>query len=76
MHDIRAIRDTPHAFDAALGRRGLAPQAELILELDETRRTRIKAAEDALAARNAASQRSRVPPRPVETRQNSRGCAR
>ncbi len=55
MHDIRAIRDTPHAFDAALGRRGLAPQAELILELDETRRTRIKAAEDALAARNAAS---------------------
>ena len=55
MHDIRAIRDTPHAFDEALGRRGLEPQAATILELDETRRTRIKAAEDALAARNAAS---------------------
>ncbi len=55
MHDIRTIRETPHAFDDALGRRGLAPQAELILELDETRRARIKAAEDALAERNAAS---------------------
>ncbi len=55
MHDIRMIRETPHAFDEGLSRRGMAPQAELILELDETRRARIKAAEDALAERNAAS---------------------
>jgi len=55
MHDIRTIRETPHAFDEGLARRGLEPMAESILGLDETRRTRIKAAEDALAERNAAS---------------------
>ncbi len=55
MHDIRQIRETPHAFDEALARRGLAPVAEEILALDETRRTRILAAEQALADRNAAS---------------------
>jgi len=27
MHDIRFIRDNPEAFDAALARRGLEPQA-------------------------------------------------
>ena len=55
MHDIRLIRDQPHAFDAALARRGLAPVADAILALDETRRARIAAAETALAERNAAS---------------------
>ena len=55
MHDIRQIREAPHAFDAALARRGLPPAAEEILALDETRRARISAAEAALAERNAAS---------------------
>jgi seryl-tRNA synthetase len=55
MHDIRRIRDQPHAFDAALARRGLPPVADEILALDETRRARIAAAEAALAERNAAS---------------------
>ncbi len=55
MHDIRQIRDQPHAFDAALARRGLPPVADEILALDETRRARIAAAETALAERNAAS---------------------
>ncbi len=55
MHDIRLIRDEPHAFDAALARRGLAPMAEAVLAIDETRRSRIAAAEAALAERNAAS---------------------
>ncbi len=55
MHDIRLIRDTPHAFDAALARRGLPPLAETILGLDERRRAVIHAAETALADRNAAS---------------------
>ena len=55
MHDIRTIRETPHAFDEGLARRGLEPMAESVLGLDETRRARIKAAEDALAERNAAS---------------------
>ncbi|MBF9031361.1 serine--tRNA ligase [Rhodobacterales bacterium HKCCE3408] len=55
MHDIRAIRDDPAAFDAALARRGLAPQSPSILKLDEARRAAIAAAEEAQAARNAAS---------------------
>jgi seryl-tRNA synthetase len=55
MHDIRLIREQPTAFDAALARRGLPPAASEILALDETRRARIAAAEQALADRNAAS---------------------
>jgi seryl-tRNA synthetase len=55
MHDIRTIREAPEAFDAALARRGLAPASPAILALDERRRTLIRAAETALADRNAAS---------------------
>ncbi|MFQ5438327.1 MAG: serine--tRNA ligase [Paracoccaceae bacterium] len=55
MHDIRQIRENPDAFDAAMARRGLAPVAAEILEIDETRRARIRAAETAQAERNAAS---------------------
>jgi seryl-tRNA synthetase len=55
MHDIRAIRDNPQAFDAALARRGLEPMSPEILALDEARRACIAAAEAAQAERNAAS---------------------
>ena len=55
MHDIRAIRDNPEAFDKALARRGLAPLSPSLLALDETRRAAIAAAEQAQARRNAAS---------------------
>ncbi len=56
MHDIRAIRDNPAAFDARLARRpGLAPMSAEILAIDERRRARILAAETAQAAQNAAS---------------------
>ena len=55
MHDIRAIRDDPDAFDAALGRRGLSPMSPEILKLDEARRAAIHAAETAQATQNAAS---------------------
>ena len=55
MHDIRAIRDTPDAFDAALSRRGDAPMSAAILKLDEARRARIGAAENAQAEQNKAS---------------------
>ena len=55
MHDIRAIRDNPAAFDAAMARRGLAAQSPAILALDESRRGKILAAETAQAAQNAAS---------------------
>ncbi|QQA44439.1 serine--tRNA ligase [Pelagovum pacificum] len=55
MHDIRAIRENPAAFDAALSRRGLAPVSSEILVLDESRRTKIQAAETAQAAANTAA---------------------
>ncbi len=55
MHDIRAIRDNPDAFDAALARRGDAPMSSEILALDEARRAKILAAETAQAEQNKAS---------------------
>ena len=55
MHDIRMIRDTPAAFDAALSRRGIAPVSSEILTLDEERRSKILAAETAQADANAAA---------------------
>jgi seryl-tRNA synthetase len=55
MHDIRFIRDNPEAFDRGLTRRGLAPQADGLIALDEKRRIAIQAAETAQARRNAAS---------------------
>jgi seryl-tRNA synthetase len=55
MHDIRAIRDTPEAFDAALARRGEAAEAADLLALDAERRARITAAETAQADQNRAS---------------------
>ena len=57
MHDIRAIREAPDAFDAALARRGMAPVSAEILAIDEARRAAISAAEAAQAERNAASKR-------------------
>jgi len=55
MHDIRAIRDDPAAFDAALMRRGGPGASAAILALDEGRRARIAAAEGAQAEQNKAS---------------------
>src|SRR6201997_5364304 len=55
MHDIKAIRDNPQAFDAALKRRGLAPLSPSLLAIDEKRRAAILASEQAQARRNAAS---------------------
>ena len=55
MHDIKAIRDNPQAFDAALKRRGLSPLSASLLAIDEKRRAAILASEQAQARRNAAS---------------------
>ena len=55
MHDIRTLRETPDAFDAALARRGIAPMAAELLAVDARRRAAIAAAEAAQAERNAAS---------------------
>ncbi|MDR9394751.1 MAG: serine--tRNA ligase [Roseovarius sp.] len=55
MHDIRAIRENPEGFDAAMARRGLTGVSEEVLALDEARRARIHAAETAQAEQNRAS---------------------
>src|SRR2546423_2234848 len=55
MHDIKAIRDNPAAFDAGLKRRGLAPLSGSLLAIDERRRAAILASEQAQARRNTAS---------------------
>jgi seryl-tRNA synthetase len=55
MHDIRAIRENPEGFDAALARRGLSGMSPEILALDGARRARILAAETAQAEQNRAS---------------------
>ncbi len=55
MHDIRAIRENPAAFDAGLARRGLPGMSAEVLRLDGARRAAIKMAEDAKAAINALS---------------------
>ena len=55
MHDIRAIRENPDAFDRAMKRRGLDGVAAEILAIDEARRARIAEAEEAKAEANRAS---------------------
>ncbi len=57
MHDIRAIRENPAAFDAALARRGDAPVSSDLLRLDESRRAKILAAETAQAEQKKASKK-------------------
>ena len=55
MHDIKAIRDNPDAFDAGLKRRGLAALAQQILTLDGERREHVQKLQESQARRNAAS---------------------
>src|SRR3546814_1950407 len=55
MHDIRAIRSDPLAFDSALARRGVASIAQSILDLDSARRAIQTEVQAGLARRNEAS---------------------
>jgi seryl-tRNA synthetase len=55
MHDIKAIRENPAAFDRALARRGLAPVSAELLSIDAERREHVQKLQDAQARRNAAS---------------------
>jgi len=55
MHDLRLIRETPDAFDAALARRGAEPAAARILQLDERRRALATRMQEAQSRRNEAS---------------------
>ena len=53
MHDIRAVRADPAAFDAALARRGIAAASVAILARDEARRTAQTALQEKQSRRNA-----------------------
>jgi seryl-tRNA synthetase len=55
MHDIKAIRDDPTAFDAGLKRRGLPAQSREILALDTKYRAAQTATQELLQRRNTAS---------------------
>ncbi|MFN3858503.1 MAG: serine--tRNA ligase [Caulobacter sp.] len=55
MHDIRAIRENPAAFDAGWSARGLSAQTPAILALDETMRAATTALQAAQSRRNEAS---------------------
>ena len=55
MHDIRWIRDNPEAFDAALARRGLAPESASLIALDSRRREAQTEAQTLQSERNALS---------------------
>ncbi|NNG02883.1 MAG: serine--tRNA ligase [Inquilinus sp.] len=55
MHDIRAIRDDPEAFDQAMERRGLEPHAGPVLAVDEKRRALQTELQQLQQRRNEAS---------------------
>ena len=55
MHDIKAIRDNPEAFDRAWASKGLAAQTPAILALDAELRTAQTALQAAQSRRNDAS---------------------
>lgn len=55
MHDIKALRENPTAFDANWARRGLSAQTPAILALDEKRRAYQTELQTAQNRRNEAS---------------------
>lgn len=55
MHDIKAIRDNPAAFDTGLARRGLPPQSAQLIAVDEERRALIQKLQDGQSRRNDLS---------------------
>ena len=55
MLDIKWIRENPEAFDAGLGRRGLAAASGRLMEMDNARREAIALAQEIQARRNRLS---------------------
>ncbi len=55
MHDIKALRDDPEAFDAGLARRGLSPLSGSLLAIDQARREAQSRRDALLQRRNGAS---------------------
>ena len=52
MHDIRALRADPAAFDAAMARRGLPAMADRLTQIDAERRAALAAVQDRQSRRN------------------------
>jgi len=52
MHDIRALRADPAAFDASMARRGLPAMADRLLQVDSERRAALTAVQDKQSRRN------------------------
>jgi len=52
MHDIRALRADPAAFDAAMARRGVPAVAGRLLQVDSERRAALTAVQDKQSRRN------------------------
>ncbi len=52
MHDIRALRADPAAFDAAMARRGLPAMADRLMQVDAERRAALAAVQDKQSRRN------------------------
>ena len=55
MHDVKFVRENPEAFDEAMKKRAVAPQAKSIIDLDEQRRSLQTEMQEMQARRNAAS---------------------
>ncbi|MCW2246691.1 seryl-tRNA synthetase [Azospirillum fermentarium] len=55
MHDLRAIRENPEAFDRGLSRRGLEPLSATVLDLDARRRDAQTRMQEMQARRNEAA---------------------
>ena len=56
MHDIKAIRENPQAFDAGLARRGLGAVAGVLLQIDAAKRLSIQQTEVGQSRRKILSQ--------------------
>ena len=46
MFDVKWIRDNPDSFDSGLARRGIAPKAAVLVDLDQRRRTLIASTQE------------------------------
>ena len=55
MFDIKKIRDNPKDFDTNLAKRGLNPNSELLIKIDEENRTAIANAQSLQEERNSKS---------------------
>ncbi len=52
MHDVRALRADPAAFDAAMARRGLPAMADRLMQVDAERRAALAVVQDKQSRRN------------------------